>query len=87
MSWFISRHAMARAQEMGLGRDAILAVVEDPAVDCPSTKKPNCRVASRDDIAVVYATDEPVIVTVLWNGREVDRPHRSSKKEGRMLSV
>jgi hypothetical protein len=70
--WVLSLHALDRAKSMGLTRDRVIAVLAEPETDYPggSDYPPGRRVATRDDLAVIYDPDRRVVVTVLFNRRE-----------------
>lgn len=69
----LSSHAHQRALQMGLDRSAVVAAVEDAHTDYPG--RPTVlgetrRVATRHDLAVVYAPANGSIITVLWHGKD-----------------
>ncbi len=59
--WFLSKHALDRANEMGLTRSGIVSVLENPDITFPN-KRGNFH-AVGNGFSVVYHDD--VVVTVL----------------------
>lgn len=68
--WTLSRHAARRMEEMGVPLGEVLATVNEPQIEHPSRTHPHCTVRVRGRLAVPVARDAPVIITVLWNGKE-----------------
>lgn len=73
--WVLTRHALTRAYEMGLDRDAVVSILSDPDTDYPSQNpgENDCRVATCGSIAVVYNPVQALIVTVLIHGEDYNR--------------
>lgn len=68
-------HAAQRAQEMGVTEARIYETLTSPDTDYPSHPSYNGpgearRVATKDDLAVVYETNGHKVITVLWNREE-----------------
>lgn len=74
--WSISPHARSRAAQMGVPLHDVVAVLDAPSTDVVA--KDGGRVAARDDLAVVYAPEGRVAITVLWHGQQAraDGPAR-----------
>lgn len=63
-------HAMQRMDEMSLCRDDVVAVLSSPELTYrASDHHPSRWIAVCRALAVVYNSDERVVVTVLWHGR------------------
>lgn len=63
--WFLTRHALERCQEMGLSREDVTLVLENPDIDYPNREQ---RIASKGNVAVVYDGDK--VVTILYADRD-----------------
>ena len=67
----LSRHALSRAEEMGLNHRDVEEVVHHPEVDyCASANRgkrtsDDQRIARKGDVAVVYDCRRHVVITVL----------------------
>lgn len=71
--YVLTRHALERSHEMGLDRRHIIGAIENPQTDYPSLDRRHHqarRIATRDELAVVYAPADRLVITVLWNGRD-----------------
>lgn len=69
----LSPHAHQRAVEMGLDGAAVVATIENAHTDYPGRPGrvgETRRVATHDDLAVVYTPASGLIVTILWNGKD-----------------
>jgi hypothetical protein len=65
-AWRFTAHARHRIAQMGLTTRDVLLVLLRPEVSYEQTNRDG-RVWQRGPIAVVTATDEPVVITVLEN--------------------
>lgn len=70
--WLFSPHAVGRTTEMALPVAEVLAALNNPECSYPGRPSPagDTRVAVAGRVAVVYAPDGNVVITVLWAGRE-----------------
>lgn len=69
----LSPHAHQRVAEMGLDGAAVVATIENAQTDYPGQPGrvgETRRVATLDDLAVVYTPVAGLIITVLWNGKD-----------------
>ena len=69
----LSSHAYQHVVEMGLDRAAVVAAIEDAQTDYPGPPgdiDATRRVATRNDLAVVYRPGDGLIITVLWNRKD-----------------
>jgi hypothetical protein len=60
--WFLTMHALARAREMGVTRDEVVAVLDDAEIKYPAHG--GRFLACRGDLAICFEKD--TVVTVLW---------------------
>lgn len=63
--WFLSRHALDRATQMGLDRARVVETLDEPEVAWPSHQ--DRRIAVRESLAVVFDPASHVVITVLWH--------------------
>lgn len=63
--WFLSRHALDRATQMGLDRARVVEALHEPDVEWPSHQ--GRRIAVRESLAVVFEPASHVVITVLWH--------------------
>lgn len=70
--WLFFPHAVIRATEMALPVAEVLEALNHPECSSPGKPSPGgaTRVAVAGRLAVVYATRDNVVITVLWAGRE-----------------
>jgi hypothetical protein len=60
--WFLTMHAIARAREMGVTRDEVVAVLDDPEIRYSA--RGGRFLACRGDLAVCFENN--TVVSVLW---------------------
>lgn len=71
--YVMTRHAHDRSLEMGVTRAQVVSVIEEPDTDYPGRpdrRGNERRVATRDDLAIVYSPASSLAITVLWNQRD-----------------
>lgn len=68
MPYRLSDHAKQRIREMQVDVLDVVHAVDMPETDYPAPKKyPDCRIATRGELAVPYDPKTGRIITVLWN--------------------
>lgn len=72
MNVVLTDHARERAKEMGVSTNRVKSVVNEPSLVYPALGYDNCSIAQREELAVVYATEDDtrIVITVLWHGEE-----------------
>jgi hypothetical protein len=71
--WLFSPHAVTRTMEMELSVGEVLEALHRPECSYPGRRSSAggaTRVAVGGRVAVVYAADDNVVITVLWAGKE-----------------
>lgn len=70
--YILTKHALDRSVQMGVTRSQVVSVIAEPETDYPGRldgRSEYRRVATRDDLAVVYSPTSSLVITVLWNRR------------------
>lgn len=77
--WVLTKHALMRAEVMGLNHAEVVDAIENCVIDQPA-QSPDLRMAKNGTVAVVYNPERRTIVTILHHTTE---PYRRAQPRTR----